>query len=145
MPPVGALMVKLMLVVEARVGLLATNVYPLPAVLTVRLLKVAMPFCGVAVHCAPCPPAADTRVSVTGFVAVVAAFPLLSSTATSTAGEIAAPTAAFEGCCRKANFDGELPVPPQEALMVKLVLVAGASPGLAAECVSGSGSLQSGC
>ena len=81
-PPAGALMVKLMLVVEARAGLLATSVYPLPAVLTVRLLKVAMPFCGVAVHCAPCSPAEDTRVSVTGFVAVVAAFPLLSSTAT---------------------------------------------------------------
>ena len=43
-PPAGGLMVKLMLVVEARAGLLATSVYPLPAVLTVRLLKVAMPF-----------------------------------------------------------------------------------------------------
>ena len=63
-------MVKLVLVVEARPGLLATSVYPLPAALTDRLLKVAMPFCGVPVHGAPCSPAQDIRASVTGFVAV---------------------------------------------------------------------------
>ena len=56
--PVGAvggvlvLMVKLVLVAEVRLALLADRVY-VPAVPTVRLLKVATPFCGVAVSVPP--------------------------------------------------------------------------------------------
>ena len=85
---VAVLMVKLVLVAEVRLGLLADRVY-VPAVLTVRLLKVATPFCGVAVN-APARPVPPTRASVTGLVAVVTTVPLLSSTDTWTAGVIVA-------------------------------------------------------
>jgi len=59
---VAVLMVKLVLVAEVRLGLLADRVY-VPAVLTVRLLKVATPFCGVAVN-VPARPVPPTRASV---------------------------------------------------------------------------------
>ena len=75
-----ALMVKPALVAEVRLGLLADRVY-VPAVLMVRLLKVATPFCGVAVN-VPARPVPPTRASVTGFAAVVTTLPLPSSTDT---------------------------------------------------------------
>jgi hypothetical protein len=101
---VGAVMVKPALVAEVRLGLLADRVY-VPAVLMVRLLKVATPFCGVSVN-VPARPVPPTRASVTGFVAVVITLPLPSSTDTWTAGVIIAPVDPFEGCCKKASFAG---------------------------------------
>ena len=74
-------MVKLALVAETRPGLVAESVYPAPAIPTVRLLKVAIPFCGAAVN-VPARLVPPVRVSVTGSVAVVTTVPLLSSTAT---------------------------------------------------------------
>jgi hypothetical protein len=93
---VAVLMVKLVLVAEVRLGLLADRVY-VPAVPTLRLLNVATPFCGVAVN-VPARPVPPTRASVTGLVAEVTGFPLLSSTATVTAGEMVAPVEALVGC-----------------------------------------------
>jgi hypothetical protein len=128
----GAVMVKPALAAEVRLGLLADRVY-VPAVLTVRLLKVATPFCGVAVN-VPARPVPPTRASVTGLVAEVTGFPLLSSTATVTAGEMVAPVAALVGCCTKASFAGGrgalLP-----AVMLKPALVAGVRLGLVAKSV----------
>jgi hypothetical protein len=69
------------------------------------LLKVATPFCGVTVS-VPARPVPLVRATVTGLVALVKALPLASSTATWTAGEIATPANAFEGCCTKASFAG---------------------------------------
>jgi hypothetical protein len=43
---------------------------------------------------------------VTGLVALVTALPLVSSTATCTAGDIAADASAFDGCFTKASFTG---------------------------------------
>jgi hypothetical protein len=114
-------MVKLALVVEGRPGLLATSVYPLPAALTDRLLKVAMPFSGLAVS-VPARPLPPIRAIVTGLVAAGTIFPLVSSTTTWTAGEIVAPVRAADGCCKNANFVGKGAV-PVGALMVKLMLV----------------------
>ena len=74
-------MVKLVLVAGARPGLVAESVYPAPAAFTLRLLKVATPFRGVAVN-VPARPVPPVRVSVTGSVALATTFPLLSSTAT---------------------------------------------------------------
>jgi hypothetical protein len=129
---VAVLMVKLVLVAEVRLGLLADRV-SVPAVLTVRLLKVATPFCGVAVNVPP-RPVPPTRASVIGLVAEVTGFPLLSSTATVTAGEMVAPVKALVGCCTKASFAGGrgglLP-----AVMLKPALVAGVRLGLVAESV----------
>ena len=96
---------KLALVAELRFGLPADRVYPLPAVLTLRSLKVAMPFCGVAVSVPP-KPLPPARARVIGLVAADTTLPLTSSTATWTAGEIVAPARALEGCCTKASFDG---------------------------------------
>jgi hypothetical protein len=93
----GALIVKLALVAEVRFGLVAESVYPLPAVLTVRLLKVATPFWGMAVS-VPARPVPPARESVTGFVAEVTVFPLASSTVTWTPGVIVAFVNAFVGC-----------------------------------------------
>ena len=126
------LMVKLVLVAEVRLGLLADRVY-VPAVLAVRLLKVAAPFCGVAVSVPP-RPVPPTRASVTGLVAEVTGFPLLSSTATVTAGEMVAPVNALVGCCTKASFAGGKGV-LLPAEMLKPALVAGVRFGLVAESV----------
>ena len=54
----------------------------------------------------PVRPLPLVRARVTGFVADVRVFPLLSWTATVTAGEMVAPVKAFEGCCKKASFAG---------------------------------------
>jgi hypothetical protein len=129
---VGVLMVKLVLVAEVRLGLLADRVY-VPAALTVRVLKVATPFCGVAVN-VPARPEPPTRASVTGLVAEVTGFPLLSSTATVTAGEMVAPVKVVVGCCTKASFAGGRGV-LLPAVMLKPVLVAGVRLGLVAESV----------
>jgi hypothetical protein len=126
------LMVKLVLVAEVRLGLLADRVY-VPAVLTVRLLKVATPFCGAAVK-VPARPVPAARASVTGLVAEVTGFPLLSSTATVTAGEMVAPVKALVGCCTKASFAGGKGV-LLPAEMLKPALVAGVRFGLVAESV----------
>jgi len=69
-----------------------------------RLLNVATPFLGVAVS-VPVRPLPLVRARVTGFVADVV-FPLLSWTATVTAGDMVAPVKALEGCCTKASFAG---------------------------------------
>ena len=69
-----------------------------------RLLNVATPFLGVAVS-VPARPLPLVRARVTGFVADVRVFPLLSWMATVTA-EMVAPVKAFEGCCTKASFAG---------------------------------------
>ena len=81
---------NLVLVAEVSPGLVADSVYPIPAVLTVRLLKVAMPFWGVMLGVPPRPVAPPERLSLIGFVAEETTFPLASSTATVTAGEIVA-------------------------------------------------------
>jgi hypothetical protein len=81
--------VNLVLVEEVSPGLVANSVYPVPAVLTVRLLKVAMPFWGVTLNVPPRPVALPERLSLIGFVADERTFPLASLTATLTAGEIA--------------------------------------------------------
>ena len=125
-------MVKLVLVAEVRLGLLADRVY-VPAVLTVRLLKVATPFCGVAVK-VPARPVPPTRATVTGLVAEVTGFPFLSSTATVTAGEMVAPVKAVVGCCTKASFAGGRGV-LAPAVMLKPTLVAGVRLVLVAESV----------
>jgi hypothetical protein len=104
-----------------------------PAVLTVRLLKVATPFCGAAVK-VPARPVPPTRASVTGLVAEVTGFPLLSSTATVTAGEMVAPVKALVGCCTKASFAGDRGV-LLPAAMLKPALVAEVRLGLVAESV----------
>ena len=70
-----------------------------------RLLNVATPFLGVAVS-VPVRPLPLVRARVTGFVADATVFPLLSWTATVTAGDMVAPVKAFEGCCKKASFAG---------------------------------------
>jgi hypothetical protein len=81
-----------------------------------------MPFCGVAVK-VPARPVPAARATVIGLVAEVTGFPLLSSTATVTAGEMVVPVNAFEGCCTKASFaGGRGALPP--AVMLKPVLVA---------------------
>ncbi len=118
-------MVNATLVAEVRFGLAAVSVSPVPAVLTVRSLKVAMPFCGVTVS-TPVRPVPPPRVRLTGLVAVSTALPFASSTTTETAGEMIVPVSALEGCCRNANFSGdEGGFPPPGALMAKGVLVAG--------------------
>ncbi len=102
--------------------------------LSARLLKVAMPFCGVTVS-VPVRPVPVVRATVTGLVAVVTVFPLLSWTTTVTAGVMVAPVAAFEGCCENASFAGGGGVPPPGALMVKLLLFAATRFGLVAVSV----------
>src|ERR1700748_3079636 len=100
--------------------------------LALRLLKVAAPFCGVAVN-VPVRPVPPLSARVTGLVAVVTVLPLLSCTTTVTAGVMVAPADAFEGCCMNANFvavGGGVPPPP--ALILKLLLVAPVSPVLLA-------------
>jgi hypothetical protein len=64
-----------------------------------------MPLCGltVSVPARPLPPA---RARVTGSLALTTVFPLASSTATLTAGEIVAFATEFEGCSTKASFTG---------------------------------------
>jgi hypothetical protein len=96
--------VNLVLVAEVNRGPVAESVYPIPAVLTVKLLKVAMPLWGVTLNVPPRPAALPERLSLIGFVAEETTFPLASSTATLTAGEITACVDALEGCCRKASF-----------------------------------------
>ena len=91
------MIVKLALVAEVRLGLVADRVYPLLAVPTVRLLKVATPFFGVTVNVPP-RPVPPTRVSVIGLVAEVTVFPLAFSTATWTAGVMSACVNAPVGC-----------------------------------------------
>jgi hypothetical protein len=130
---VVVLMVKLVLVAEVRLGLLPDRVY-VPAVLTVRVLKVATPFCGVAVN-VPARPVPPTRASVTGLVAEVTGFPLLSSTATVTAGEMVALVKALVGCCTKASFAGGRGALLPAAVMLKPALVSGVRFGLVAESV----------
>jgi hypothetical protein len=98
--------VKLVLVAEVSPGLVADIVYPIPAVLTIRLVKVAMPFWGTTVNVPARPVVLPERLSLTGFVADETRFPLTSSTATVTAGEIVAWVSAFVGCCRKASCVG---------------------------------------
>src|SRR5580700_11887239 len=93
-----------------------------------------MPFCGVAVS-VPVRPVPEVRESVTGLVAVVTVFPLLSCTATVTAGVMVAPVEAFEGCCENASFAGGGGVPPPAALRVKLALIAEVRFGLDAASV----------
>ena len=122
-------MVKLLLVAEVRPVLLAVSVY-VPAVLSERLLKVATPFCGVAVS-VPERPEPVVRAIVTAFDAVVTGFPLLSSTTTVTAGVIVVPVKVLEGCCEKASLAGI----KASALMVKLLLVAEVRPVLDADKV----------
>ena len=67
-------------------------------------------------------------------MAEVTGFPLLSSTATVTAGEIVAPGEALVGCCTKASFAGgrEVLLPAE---MLKPALVAEVRLGLVAESV----------
>ena len=128
-------MVKLVLVAEVRPGLLANNMYPLPAVLMVRLLKVATPLSAGAVSVPP-RPLPFVRLRVTESLPADTTFPLAFSTATCTAGEIVAWVRAFEGCTRKASFTGEAPLPPPAGvLMVKLALVAEERPELDADSV----------
>jgi hypothetical protein len=133
-PPPGV-MVKLLLAAGVRPALVAARV-KVPALPTLRFLKVAMPFCGVAVNVPP-RPVPPPRASVTGLVAVVTVFPLLSCTATVTAGVIVAPVVALVGCCTNANFvaTGGGGVPPPAVLMVKALLVTGVSPALVADNV----------
>src|ERR1700679_4348524 len=92
-----------------------------------------MPFCGVAVS-VPVRPVPVVRASVTGLAAVVTVLPLLSCTATVTAGVMVAPVEALEGCCKNANLVavGGGGVPPPAALIVKPALVAGVSPAVVA-------------
>ena len=67
------------------------------------MLKAATPFVGTAVS-VPERPVPPTRASVIGLVAVVTGLPLLSSTATWTAGEVVLPTGALVGCCTNASI-----------------------------------------
>jgi hypothetical protein len=129
-PPPGALRVKLALIAEVRFGLDAASV-KVPAVLPLRLLKVAMPFWGVAVS-VPLRPVPVVRATVTGLVADGTGFPLLSSTTTVTAGAMLAPVTAFVGCCMNASFAGVVGVPLPAALMLKGELIAGGRLGLVA-------------
>src|ERR1700761_6454477 len=100
--------------------------------LALRLLKVATPFCGVAVN-VPVRPVPPLSARVTGLVAVVTVLPLLSCSTTVTAGLMVAPADAFDGCCTNASFAAVGGgVPPPAALMVKLLLVAAVSPVLLA-------------
>src|ERR1700744_2692013 len=114
-------MVKLALVAKVNPALDARNVYP-PALLTLRSLKVATPFCEetVSVPFRPVPP---ERVSVIGLVAPWTALPLASSTTTWTAGVRVACVNAFIGCCKKASLNGEGAVPPPGALISNGALV----------------------
>jgi hypothetical protein len=123
-------MVKFVLIADVRFGLVAERV-KVPAVLALRLLKVAMPFCGVAVS-VPVRPVPVVRATVTGLVADGTGFPLLSSTTTVTAGAIVAPVTAFEGCCKNASFTGVVGVPLPAALILKGELIAGGRLGLVA-------------
>ena len=84
--------------------------------LTLSVLNVATPFCGVTVS-VPARPVPLVRASVTGLVAAVTVLPLLSSIATVTAGAIVTPAVALEGCCRNASL-AATGVPPPDALMV---------------------------
>src|SRR5580658_610605 len=129
-PPPAVVMVKLLLVAEVRPALVADRV-KVPALPTLRLAKVATPFCGVAVN-VPAKPVPPPSASVTGLVAVVTVLPLLSCSTTVTAGVIVAPVDALEGCCEKANLVAGAGggVPPPAALIVKPVLVAGVRPGV---------------
>ena len=102
--------------------------------LTLRLLKVAMPFFGMTLN-VPARPVPPTRVSVTGLTAVVTVFPLLSSTTTVTAGAIVAPVDAFVGGCRKASLTGGGGALPPNAVMTKLALIAEVRLGLVAVSV----------
>jgi hypothetical protein len=121
-PPPAVVIVKLLLVACVRPVLVADRV-KVPAPPTLRALKVAMPFCGVAVN-VPAKPVPPPRASVTGLVAAVTVLPLLSSIATVIAGAIVAPAVASEGCCKNASL-AATGAPPPGALMVKPVLTAG--------------------
>jgi hypothetical protein len=74
-------------------------------VLSERLLKLAIPFCGVAVRI-PASPLPVVRATMTGFEELITGFPLLSSTTTVIAGVMVAPVNALEGCREKASFAG---------------------------------------
>ena len=128
-PPPAVLIVKAPLTAGRSPALLADNVY-MPALLTLRPLKVATPFCGVAVS-VPARPLPRVSAIVTGFVAAVTGLPLMSSTATVTAGVMVAPADALEGCCTKASL-AATGAPPPGALMVKPRLAAGIRPVLVA-------------
>ncbi len=80
-PGNDALIAKLVLVADVRLGLVADKVYPAPAALTMRSLKVATPFCGVTVSVPP-RPVPPARASVIGLLALVSGFPFASSTTT---------------------------------------------------------------
>jgi hypothetical protein len=126
-------MLKLALVADCRPELVACRVY-VPALLTLRLVKDATPFCGVTVSVPLRPDPLDSR-SVIGLLAPWTAFPFESSTTTWTAGVIVACVRAFIGCCKKANLKGEGGVPLPGALMVKGALVAEVRSGLVANRV----------
>ncbi len=133
-PPPPEVIVKLVLVAGVSPVLAADRV-KVPALLTVRLLKVAMPFCGVTVSVPVRPGAPPVSEIVTGLVAFVTALPLPSSTTTWTAGVIVAWVAALVGCTENASFTAEGPPPPPGAVIVKLVLAAEVRLGLVAESV----------
>src|SRR5580704_3427145 len=124
-------MLKAVLVAGRRFELAAVSVNPVPAALTLRLLKVATPFCGLTVSVPP-KPVPPAREMVIGLAAVVTTFPLESCTSTWTAGEMVAPVCAFDGCWMKASCAAGRPLPLLGLVMVKLALVAGCRPGLAA-------------
>src|ERR1700722_3957178 len=96
---------KLVLVFEVNFGLLAKNLYPLPAALMVRSSKVAMPFCA-ATRSVPLSPTEPFSDIVTKLVAEVTTAPLASCITTSIAGEMVAFTSAFEGCRAYASRTG---------------------------------------
>ena len=77
-------------------------------------------------------PVPAARATVIGLVAEVTGFPLLSSTATVTAGEMVAPVKALVGCCTNASFAGGPLLP---AVMLKPALVAEVRLGLVADSV----------
>src|SRR5258708_40373664 len=63
-----------------------------------------MPFTGTTVS-VPARPLPPIKASVTGLAAGGKGLPLLSSTATWTAGDMVAPTCTVVGCCTNANID----------------------------------------
>jgi hypothetical protein len=101
-PPPGALTLKGVLVAGRRFELAAVSVNPVAAALTLRLLKVATPFCGLTVSVPP-KPVPPAREIVIGLAALARTFPLESSTSTWTAGEMVTPVCALDGCWVKAS------------------------------------------
>src|SRR5262249_49282143 len=100
------LMLNGLLVVPVRPALAALSVYPVPPLFNFKLLNVATPATAltVVVPLSVAPPGLVPIEIVTAAVLLVTTLPLASCTCTVTAGVMAVPATAFDGCCANASL-----------------------------------------